>query len=119
PSGEAGTVWNQRLSDIEQLVENGNWKKASEELSSLTVDLQGYRSDYEEAEELLNFVQDEWTTLRRRLNSTSIRPDDENRRATEKTVEAAKKSLDSGDIQACLTALGKADELLENLRRRI
>jgi hypothetical protein len=116
--GDAG-VWQQRLSEIEMSAENGEWKQASELLSILTVDLQGYHSEYKEAEELLNFVQDEWTTLRRRLNSTSIGPDDENRRATEKTVEAANKSLDSGDIQACLTALGKADELLENLRRRI
>ena len=59
PSGEAGDVWNQRLSDIEQSVENGNWKQASESLSILTVDLQGYHSEYKEAEELLNFVQDE------------------------------------------------------------
>ncbi len=119
PSGEAGSVWQQRLADIEISVENGEWKQASESLSTLTVDLQGYHSEYEEAEELLNFVQDEWTTLRRRLNSTSIGPDDENRRATEQAVEAAKTTLEAGDIQACLTALGKADELLENLRRRV
>jgi hypothetical protein len=119
PSGEAAGPWQQRLSEIEMSAENGEWKQASESLSILTVDLQGYYSEYKEAEELLNFVQEEWTILRRRLNSTSIGPDDENRRATEKTVEAAKTTLEAGDIQACLTALGKADELLENLRRRV
>jgi hypothetical protein len=119
PSGEAAGVWQQRLSEIEMSAENGEWKQASESLSILTVDLQGYYSEYKEAEELLNFVQEEWTILRRRLNSTSIGPDDENRRATEKTVETAKTTLEAGDIQACLTALGKADELLENLRRRV
>ena len=67
----------------------------------------------------MDFVQSEWSELRRRLDSRSIGPTDESRRATEAAVNEATEALDSGEIQNCLTALGNADELLENLRRRI
>ena len=68
---------------------------------------------------MLDFVQSEWSELRRRLDSSSIAPTDESRRATEAAVNEAAQALDFGEIQDCLTALGNADELLEGLRRRV
>ncbi len=119
PSGPAAEEWSARLSEIEAAADSGNWTEAAASLKSLTDDLQAYEAEVNEAKELLDFVQAEWTDLRRRLDSSSIGPTDETRRATEAAVKQASESLESGDVQSCLTALGQADELLENLRRRV
>ena len=119
PTGQAGQVWQSRLEEVETSASSGKWVNASQSLTSLTNDLASYESEASEARELLDFVQSEWSELRRRLDSSSIGPTDESRRATEAAVNEATDALDSGEIQDCLTALGKADELLENLRRRV
>ena len=119
PTGQAGQVWQSRLEEVETAASSGRWVNASQSLTSLTNDLASYESEASEARELLDFVQSEWSELRRRLDSSSIGPTDDSRRATEAAVNEATDALDSGEIQDCLTALGKADELLENLRRRV
>ena len=119
PTSQAGQVWQSRLEEVETAASSGKWVNASQSLTSLTNDLASYESEASEARELLDFVQSEWSELRRRLDSSSIGPTDESRRATEAAVKEAAEALDSGEIQECLTALGKADELLENLRRRV
>ena len=119
PTGQASQVWQSRLEEVETAASSGRWVNASQSLSSLTNDLASYESEASEARELLDFVQSEWSELRRRLDSSSIGPTDESRRATEAAVNEATEALDYGEIQNCLTALGNADELLENLRRRI
>ncbi|MCH2638851.1 MAG: hypothetical protein MKZ68_02990 [Candidatus Thalassarchaeum sp.] len=119
PSGQANQFWQSRLEEVEAAASSGAWTNASQSLTSLTNDLATYESEAGEAKELLDFVQSEWSELRRRLDSSSIAPTDESRRATEATVNKAIQALDSGQIQDCLTALGKADELLEGLRRRV
>ena len=119
PTGQASQVWQSRLEDVENAASSGKWVNASQSLTSLTDDLASYESEASEARELLDFVQSEWSELRRRLDSSSIGPTDESRRATEAAVKEAAEALDSGEIQECLTALGNADELLENLRRRV
>jgi len=119
PSGQASQVWRSRLEEVETAASSGSWVNASQSLTSLTDDLATYESKASEAKELLDFVQSEWSELRRRLDSSSIAPTDESRRATEAAVNEATQALDSGQIQDCLTALGKADELLEGLRRRV
>ena len=119
PTGQASQIWQSRLEEVETAASSGRWVNASQSLSSLTNDLASYESEASEARELLDFVQSEWSELRRRLDSSSIGPTDESRRATEAAVNEATEALDSGEIQNCLTALGNADELLENLRRRI
>jgi len=119
PSGPAGEGWTARLSQIEAAAGSGDWTEAAASLKSLTDDLQSYEAEVGEAKELLDFVQSEWKDLRRRLDSTSIRPTDESRRATEAAVKQATEALAAGDVQTCLTALGQADEFLENLRRRV
>ena len=118
PSGQANEFWQTRLEEVEAAASSGAWDNASQSLKSLTNDLAIYESEASEAKELLDFVQSEWSELRRRLDSSSIAPTDESRRATEAAVNKATQALDSGQIQDCLTALGKADELLEGLRRR-
>ena len=119
PSGQASQVWRSRLEEVETAASSGAWVNASKSLTSLTDDLATYESEASEAKELLDFVQSEWSELRRRLDSSSIGPTDESRRATEAAVNEATQALDSGEIQDCLTALGNADELLEGLRRRV
>ena len=119
PSGQANQFWQSRLEEVEAAASSGAWTNASQSLTSLTNDLASYESEASEARELLDFVQSEWSELRRRLDSSSIGPTDDSRRATEAAVKEAAEALDSGEIQECLTALGKADELLENLRRRV
>ena len=119
PSGQANQFWQSRLEEVEAAASSGAWTNASQSLTSLTNDLATYESEASEAKELLDFVQSEWSELRRRLDSSSIAPTDESRRATEAAVNKATQALDSGQIQDCLTALGKADELLEGLRRRV
>ena len=119
PSGQANEFWQTRLEEVEAAASSGAWDNASQSLKSLTNDLAIYESEASEAKELLDFVQSEWSELRRRLDSSSIAPTDESRRATEAAVNKATQALDSGQIQDCLTALGKADELLEGLRRRV
>ena len=119
PSGQASQVWRSRLEEVETAASSGAWVNASKSLTSLTDDLATYESKASEAKELLDFVQSEWSELRRRLDSSSIAPTDESRRATEAAVNEATQALDSGEIQDCLTALGNADELLEGLRRRV
>ena len=118
PSGQANQFWQSRLEEVEAAASSGAWTNASQSLTSLTNDLATYESEAGEAKELLDFVQSEWSELRRRLDSSSIAPTDESRRATEAAVNKATQALDSGQIQDCLTALGKADELIEGLRRR-
>ena len=119
PSGQANQFWQSRLEEVEAAASSGAWTNASQSLTLLTNDLATYESEASEAKELLDFVQSEWSELRRRLDSSSIAPTDESRRATEAAVNKATQALDSGQIQDCLTALGKADELIEGLRRRV
>tara|TARA_B100002051_G_scaffold21857_1_gene17063 strand:+ start:8316 stop:10037 length:1722 start_codon:yes stop_codon:yes gene_type:complete len=119
PSGQANEFWQSRLEEVEAAASSGAWTNASQSLTLLTNDLATYESEASEAKELLDFVQSEWSELRRRLDSSSIVPTDESRRATEAAVNKATQALDSGQIQDCLTALGKADELIEGLRRRV
>ena len=119
PSGQANQFWQSRLEEVEAAASSGAWTNASQSLTSLTNDLATSESEAGAAKELLDFVQSEWSELRRRLDSSSIAPTDESRRATEAAVNKATQALDSGQIQDCLTALGKADELLEGLRRRV
>ena len=119
PSGDANQSWQDKLAEVESAASAGEWTTASQYLATLTNDLAAYESEVNEAKELFGFVQSEWSELRRRLDSSSIGPTDESRRATEAAVNDAAQALESGEIQDCLTALGKADELLESLRRRV
>ncbi|MEE3082976.1 MAG: hypothetical protein VX320_02655, partial [Candidatus Thermoplasmatota archaeon] len=72
-----------------------------------------------DANELLTYVQDEWSALRKKLESQGIRAIDGDRAACEKAVGDAKEAHEKGNLEDCLAALGEADGLMERLRRRV
>ena len=119
PTGSVGETWNNRLQEIEKLASVGEWNSASEGLNNLTADLQIFESERSDANELLEFLEDEWNSLRRRLTSSGIGVDDKSRMNAEKSVNLAREYLEKGEIQEGLKALGSADEILESLRRRV
>tara|TARA_Y100001934_G_scaffold96109_2_gene118704 strand:+ start:8110 stop:9828 length:1719 start_codon:yes stop_codon:yes gene_type:complete len=119
PSGSVGEVWNERLKEIEKLASLGEWNSASESLKNLTLDLQVFESERSDANELLEFLEGEWNNLRRRLDSSGIGVADESRINAEKSVNMAREHLEKGEIQDCLKSLGLADEIIENLSRRV
>jgi hypothetical protein len=119
PKGLSGDVLRTQLKDIENKGDLGEWVDASNLLTDLTNDLQSYEKSYSEALELYSFVESEWNNLRNKLESSNIKANDEMRLNTEKVFSECKKFLDDGDINSTLDALGRTDELIENLRRRI
>jgi len=119
PKGLSGNIYRTQLKNIENKANSGEWLDASELLSNLTNELQSYDKSLSEALELYSFIDSEWNNLRRRLDSSNIKVNDEMRIDAEKNFSQCKKFLDDGDIDSTLTALGRTDELIENLRRRI
>jgi|TARA_B110000263_G_scaffold250043_1_gene270061 hypothetical protein len=119
PKGLSGDVLRTQLKDIENKGDLGEWVDASNLLTDLTNDLQSYEKSSSEALELYSFVESEWNNLRNKLESSNIKANDEMRLNTEKVFSECKKFLDDGDINSTLDALGRTDELIENLRRRI
>ena len=92
---------------------------AAESLQSLTNDLNAHEHSISEASELVRFVEDEWKSLRSKLDSAGIGPGDSSRIEAEKTVADAANALSSGDIDACHAALDLAGEHLESLGRLV
>ncbi len=111
--------WSNRLQQVSEVADSGEWVRAAESLESLTSDLQTHEHNISEASELVRFVEDEWKSLRSKLDSADIGPKDPSRMEAEKTVADAAASLSSGDIKACHTALNSAGELLESLGRLV
>ena len=111
--------WDQRLSAVEQAAKRQSWSHAAALLDRLTSDLDQLDAASGDANELLTYVQEEWTALRKKLESAGIKAIDGERAETEKAVANATAALDKGDIETCLNHLGQADALLERLRRRV
>jgi hypothetical protein len=114
--GDAST-WDERLAEAKKLAESGRWVEANETLDSITSDLDAVGQAVVETTELLDFVKDEWRSLRARLESSGVKAANEDRRACELAVGEASKALERGDVDDALTALGDADGLMERLRR--
>jgi len=119
PRGSVGEVWRSRLAQIEVKAEEEDWIGASTLLKELTTALQSYEKSLSEAQELYSFVESEWKELRNKLDSANIKVNDKMRLSAEKILSECDKSLEEGDIESTLTSLGRADEVIENLRRRI
>jgi NurA-like 5'-3' nuclease len=120
PRGSVGEVWRSRLAQIEvKAEEEEDWIGASTLLKELTTALQSYEKSLSEAQELYSFVESEWKELRNKLDSANIKVNDKMRLSAEKILSECDKSLEEGDIESTLTSLGRADEVIENLRRRI
>ena len=119
PSGKSGDEWRNQLEDIETKVNSEQWIEASELLELLTKNLQKYEKSKSEAQELYSFVESEWIDLRKKLDSSNIKVNDSMRMNAESKLSESKKLLEEGDIDSTLSTLGKTDEIMENLRRRI
>jgi hypothetical protein len=119
PSGKSGDEWRNQLDDIEIKVNLEQWVEASELLELLTKNLQKYEKSKSEAQELYSFVESEWIDLRKKLDSSNIKVNDSMRMNAESKLSESKKLLEEGDIDSTLSTLGKTDEIMENLRRRI
>jgi hypothetical protein len=119
PSGKSGDEWRNQLEDIEIKVNLEQWVEASELLELLTKNLQKYEKSKSEAQELYSFVESEWIDLRKKLDSSNIKVNDSMRMNAESKLSESKKLLEEGDIDSTLSILGKTDEIMENLRRRI
>ena len=119
PSGKSGEQWMNQLEDIETKVNLEQWVEASDLLELLTKNLQKYEKSKSEAMELYSFVESEWIDLRKKLDSSQIKVNDSMRMNAESKISESKKFLEEGDIDSTLSSLGKTDEIMENLRRRI
>lgn len=119
PSGKSGDQWRNQLEDIETKVNSEQWVEASDLLESLTKNLQQYEKSRSEALELYSFVESEWIELRKKLDSSNIKVNDSMRMNAESKLSKSKRLLEEGDIDSTLSSLGKTDEIMENLRRRI
>ena len=119
PSGKSGDQWRNQLEDIETKVNSEQWVEASDLLELLTKNLQQYEKSRSEALELYSFVESEWIELRKKLDSSNIKVNDSMRMNAESKLSESKKLLEEGDIDSTLSSLGKTDEIMENLRRRI
>ena len=119
PSGPSGEEWKNQLENIESKVNLEHWVEASDLLETLTKNLQKYEKSKSEAQELYSFVESEWIDLRKKLDSSSVKVNDPMRINAEREISESKRFLDEGDIDSTLSSLGKTDEIIENLRRRI
>jgi len=118
PAG-ARSEWEARLEQVTAMADTGEWQDAAQAMGLLTSDLQSHEHKVSEAAELVRFVDEEWTALRRRLDSAGIGPADPGRMAAEKAVSEASSALEQGDIDSCHKALGAASEMLESQNRRV
>ena len=119
PEGKSGDYWNNKLNQIEEKADLEQWIEASELLDSLSKELQSFEKSKSEALELYLFLESEWFNLRKKLESSNIKANDEMRISAESKISECKKLLDHGEIDSTLSCLGETDEIIENLRRRI
>jgi hypothetical protein len=111
--------WKKRLDDIEKAADEKQWTHAATLLERLTTDLDKEGKASDDAQELYDFVTEEWKILRNQCEAALIKVDDEERRDCEKAIALAKDALDVGQIENCLQELSNADAMMEKLRRRI
>tara|TARA_Y100001954_G_scaffold228145_1_gene272138 strand:+ start:6288 stop:8033 length:1746 start_codon:yes stop_codon:yes gene_type:complete len=111
--------WDDRLAEIESYADDLEWTHAATLLERLTkdVDAEGKASD--EANELLEYVLDEWNVLRNQCDASGIKLDDDDRKSTEEAIALASEAHKAGRIDEALESLGLADGFMERLRRRV
>ena len=119
PPGEMGSEWRDRLDQVTSLAESGNWVEANDSMQALTTELDSLSSRKSEAREMLDFLVDDWSKLRNRLDSSGVSANNEIRVETERYLSESENSLSEGRIDLCLELLGKADTAMEALRRLV
>ena len=116
---EDASEWDIRLKEIEEATDDLQWTHAAVLLDRLTKDLDSEGKATEEAAELLEFVKDEWNTLRNQCEASGIKVDDPERSGTEESIGIADEAIKAGRTDEALESLGLADEFMEKLRRRV
>ncbi len=119
PLGDVGSEWRDRLEMVTSLAESGNWVEANDSMQALTIELESLSSRKREAREMLDFLVDDWSKLRNRLDSSGVSANNEARIETERALSDSESSLSEGRIDSCLELLGKADSSMEALRRLV
>ena len=116
---EDSDEWDARLIEIEESTDSLQWTHAATLLERLTKDLDSEGKASDEASELLEYIHEEWKTLRNQCEASGIKLDDEERRSTEEAIAIAEEAHKAGRIDEALESLGLADGFMERLRRRV
>ncbi len=111
--------WDGRLAEIESSADELEWTHAATLLERLTTDLDAESKASDEANELLEYVLDEWKILRNQCDASGIQLDDEDRKSAEEAIALASDAHKAGRIDESLESLGLADGFMERLRRRV
>ena len=112
-------IFEKRLEDAISLSKEGLWIQADEELKSIISDLDSVDATRRDTGELLEFLEGEWKTLRKNLDSSGIGPGDSSRRLAEKHMALARENFENDSFQASRNSMGSADEAMESLRRLV
>ena len=110
--------WEEKLQAILNYTKNEKWRIALEKMDELTSELDAMNAAEGNATELLDFIENEWKSIRNKLDSNGIGPEDKDRLVCESTIAKSRKAIERGDVDSCLKLLGDADGLMERLRRR-
>lgn len=111
--------WDDKLAEIESCADDLEWTHAATLLERLTKDLDAEGKASDEANELLEYVLDEWNVLRNQCDASGIKLDDEDRKSAEEAIALASEAHKAGRIDEALESLGLADGFMERLRRRV
>ena len=106
-----------RLEKSILLSNEGLWIQADAELKSIIRDLDSVDAIRKDTGELLEFLEGEWKSLRKKLESSGIKSDNPSRRLAEKHITVARENFESDSLQASRNNMGSADEAMESLRR--
>ena len=119
PSGKSNSEWMSKLESIIQTSNKGEWIVAARELDDLTSSLRDFEEEMKEANELLSFIEEEWISIRKKLNSAGINAKDSARISIEKNISDIIQLLKQGEIQDSLSLLSETDLFIEEISRRI
>jgi hypothetical protein len=110
--------WLEKLALIEADAEARRWTQARRALDDLSNDLDAHERDRGEAEQLLDFLREEWQQLRAQVDAADIGVGDEDRLDVERLLGTAASSIKRGMTAEALEALTGTDTAMERLRRR-
>ena len=111
-------AWATRLADIETDAEARRWTQARRALDALSGDLDAQERDRGEAEQLLDFLREEWRPLRAQAEAAQIGVGDDDRLDVERLLGEAESCIKRGMTAEALEALSGTDAAMERLRRR-
>ena len=112
-------VWSNRWDQIKQQSVDGHVIQADRDLSSFLQDLDQASSRRQETKDVLAFIRQEWSRLRRSLESSGIGAGDAERDAAEADLAGAISAFEAGDVDATVEALTKMESHLERAERRV